>query len=74
MPDVTTSYRHFQCPRCGMGDHEAGHLVDMNDEHCLICLEEDGLQIRLERWSEEPVQARFRGTLTVVATGSRAVA
>jgi hypothetical protein len=57
-----------------MGDHEAGHLVDMNDEHCLICLEEDGLQIRLERWSEEPVQARFRGTLTVVATGSRAVA
>ena len=54
----------FQCPRCGFGTHEVGHLVGDDEEFCLVCLEAEGLQIRLQRW-EEPADdhARLREPL-----------
>jgi hypothetical protein len=30
----------FQCPVCGFGDHEVGHLAAEDDVHCIVCLEE----------------------------------
>jgi hypothetical protein len=63
----------FHCPRCGMGDYETRHLARPRDEFCFVCLEEEGLNVRLERW-EEDAQARFRGGLTAVAAEPRAVA
>jgi hypothetical protein len=50
---------HFQCPECGMGDYEVGHLVAEPVEHCVVCLEEQGRLIRLECWQKLP-QARLR--------------
>ena len=73
MPVTAATGERFQCTRCGLADYETGHLVRPQDEFCFVCLEEDGLNVRLERWNE-PAQARFRGVLTVVATGPRAVA
>jgi hypothetical protein len=64
---------HFQCPRCSMGDYETSHLLRPHEEFCFVCLEEDGLNVRMERW-EEPAQARLRGVLTVVAADPREVA
>jgi ribosomal protein S27E len=29
----------FQCPNCGMGDAEFGHLMNEDDVHCIVCLE-----------------------------------
>jgi hypothetical protein len=49
----------FQCPECGMGDYEVGHLVAEPLEHCVVCLDEHGRLIRLACW-EEPSQARLR--------------
>ena len=48
----------FQCPNCGMGDAELGHLMDEDEVHCIVCLEELGRLIRVECWLED--QARFR--------------
>ena len=59
MPDAATSYWRFQCVECGFGDHEVGHLVAPDAIYCVVCLEEDGRLVRLERW-EETVQARLR--------------
>jgi hypothetical protein len=42
----------FQCPECGMGDHEVGHLVAEPVEYCVVCLDEHGRLIRLECWQE----------------------
>ena len=54
----------FQCPRCGFGDYEVGHLISDGDVFCLVCLEEEGLQIRLQRWEErEDDHARLRDPL-----------
>ena len=51
----------FQCSNCGMGDAELGHLMDEADVQCLVCLEELGRLIRIERWEEgERDQARLR--------------
>ena len=36
----------FQCPNCGLGDGELGHLMDEGDVDCIVCLEELGRQIR----------------------------
>ncbi len=49
----------FQCPNCGMGDTEVGHPTNGDDVHCVLCLEELGRLIRVERWEDDP-QARFR--------------
>lgn len=59
---VSQAIWHFQCPECGFGDFEVGHLTDAGADHCIVCLEERGLRIRLEVW-EEPGQARLRGGL-----------
>ena len=37
----------FQCPECGFGDHEVGHLIAEIEIYCVVCLEEDGRLIRL---------------------------
>jgi hypothetical protein len=42
----------FQCPNCGLGDGELGHLMDEDDVDCIVCLEELGRQIRVECWGE----------------------
>ena len=56
----------FQCPECGFGDHEVGHLVAEADIYCVVCLEEQGRQIRVECWEEgEGTQARLREGLVV---------
>jgi hypothetical protein len=54
----------FQCPECGSGDHEVGPLVAETDIYCVVCLEEEGRQIRVECW-EEGAQARLREGLVV---------
>ena len=51
----------FQCPECDFGDFEVGHLVNETEVHCILCLEEQGREIRVECWEEEvPTQARLR--------------
>jgi hypothetical protein len=57
---------HFQCPECGFGDRELGQLLGDGELYCLVCLEETGRQVRLQRWTEEDSeeaagQARLRG-------------
>jgi hypothetical protein len=49
----------FQCLDCGLGDYETGHLVAADAVYCVVCLEEDGRLIRLQRWEEgvRPVSA-----------------
>lgn len=54
-------YWRFQCPECGFGDHEVGHLVNSDEVYCVVCLEEDGRQVRLKQWEETRAdQARLR--------------
>lgn len=62
MPNASASYWRFQCPECGFGDHEVGHLVAPDEIYCVVCLEEDGRLVRLERW-EETDHARLRPPL-----------
>ena len=51
----------FQCPECDFGDFEVGHLMTETEVHCIVCLEEQGREIRVEPWEEEaPTQARLR--------------
>ncbi len=51
----------FQCPECGFGDREVGHLTVEVEVYCVICLEEESRLIRLHRWEEEDGdQARLR--------------
>jgi len=49
----------FQCPECGMGEYEVGHLVAEPGEYCVVCLDECGRLIRLECWPDIS-QARLR--------------
>jgi hypothetical protein len=54
----------FQCPECGFGDYEVGHLVAEASIYCVVCLEEQGRQIRVWRWEQgEGTQARLRSGL-----------
>jgi hypothetical protein len=55
----------FQCPECGFGDHEVGHLVVAETQvYCVVCLEEDGRLLGIHCWEEsEPDQARLRAAL-----------
>ena len=56
----------FQCPKCGFGDYEVGHLVTEADVYCVVCLEEQGRLIRVECWEEgEGVHARLREGVVV---------
>jgi hypothetical protein len=61
MQHPATAWR-FQCPECGFGDHEVGHLTEAEAIHCIVCLEEHGRVVRLEIWMET-VQARLRDDL-----------
>ncbi len=62
MHHTATPYWRFQCAECGFGDQEVGHLVAPDEMYCVVCLEEDGRLVRLERW-EEADQARLRPPL-----------
>ena len=43
----------FQCPECGFGHHEIGHLVVETEIHCLVCYDEEGRLVRvLEDWCD----------------------
>ncbi len=53
----------FQCPECGFGDHEVGHLVVETQVFCVVCLEEEGRLISIHCWEDEPDQARLREAL-----------
>jgi hypothetical protein len=55
----------FQCPECGFGHVELGWLATDNETHCLVCLEERGVDVRLQRWlDQQPYsQARLRDVL-----------
>jgi hypothetical protein len=54
----------FQCPECGFGHHEVGHLVAETEVYCVVCLEEEGRLISIHCWQEdEPDQARLRTDL-----------
>ena len=50
----------FQCPECGFGHHEVGHLAEETEIHCIVCQEEHGRLIRVHHWEAEPDQARLR--------------
>jgi hypothetical protein len=51
----------FQCPECGFGDHEVGHMVAETEVYCVVCLEDDGRLVSIHRWYEDqPDQARLR--------------
>ena len=45
----------FVCPECGMGDTELGHLIAVDDIHCVVCLIDEDRHVRLRRWTAEPV-------------------
>jgi hypothetical protein len=36
----------FQCPECGIGDHEVGPMAEI-EIYCIVCLEEHGRAVRL---------------------------
>jgi hypothetical protein len=46
---------HFQCPKCGIGDFELGHLAADQELLCEACLEEEGRLFRLQRWPADEV-------------------
>lgn len=53
----------FDCPSCGLGHAELGHLACDEDIFCPVCEHETGRQIKLLRWlpDERPApQARLR--------------
>ena len=52
----------FQCPECGFGDHEVGHLA-AEDDVCIVCLEEQGRQIRVECWEGVAIAREMGGAV-----------
>jgi hypothetical protein len=42
----------FQCPECGLGDYEVGHLVVHDELVCVVCLEEQGRRVTVRCWEE----------------------
>ena len=42
----------FQCPECGFGHQEIGHLAADQEIHCFVCMDEDGRYVRLQRWTQ----------------------
>jgi hypothetical protein len=58
--EVRCDSRLFQCPECGFGDREVGHLVGETEVYCVVCWEEQDRQICVQRWEEgEGSQARL---------------
>jgi hypothetical protein len=53
---VAQVFWQFHCPECGFGDAEHGHLLSAHDIYCLVCMEEDGRQVRLHRWEVVEVE------------------
>jgi hypothetical protein len=47
---------HFQCPECGFGDYEVGHLVAEDEVYCIVCLEEERRRIRVRRRGPSPIR------------------
>lgn len=39
----------YQCPQCGLGNDESGHLAVEHAIYCEVCVE-DGSYVRLARW------------------------
>jgi hypothetical protein len=78
MADTSPSYWRLHCPECGCGNREFGHLARPDDVFCIVCLEYDGIYVRLDRWEEkEPAQVNRRGGLalawaTLLFTGALA--
>jgi hypothetical protein len=78
MADTSPSYWRLHCPECGCGNREFGHLARPDDVFCIVCLEYDGIYVRLDRWEEkEPAQVNRRGGLalawaTLMFTGALA--
>jgi hypothetical protein len=50
----------FQCPECGFGDQEVGHLVADTEIYCVVCLEEQGRLVSIHSWDEEEITALNR--------------
>jgi hypothetical protein len=46
----------FHCPDCGFGDAEHGHLLTAQEIYCVVCLEEDGRHVRLQRWETPEIE------------------
>ncbi len=42
----------YQCPQCGVGDQDTGHLAADHAIYCEVCLE-DREPVRLRRWLAE---------------------
>lgn len=53
---------HFVCPECGFGDRERGELAPDHEIVCEICLEDNGIHIRLRRWQPEGVDQEQQPT------------
>ena len=55
----------FQCPDCGFGHVELGCFGTDDEAYCLVCSEERGATVRLQRWVdvEADRQARLRDVL-----------
>ena len=51
----------YQCPECGFGDSEMGHMAADHALYCEVCLE-DKQPVRLRRWLEEPASSPLAGT------------
>lgn len=60
MSDRTPIWQ-FQCPECGFGHVELECLADDDEVHCLVCSDERQVEVRLERWIDEPNRVRLRG-------------
>ncbi len=60
MTIVTEAHWHFSCPECGFGDAEFGHLVAVDEIHCVVCLQEDGRHVTLTRWVATAAPAETR--------------
>ena len=63
----------FQCPECGMGDYEVGHLVAEPVEYCVVCLDEHGRLIRLEACAPSDLRPWGGGRPSVPSVRSQPV-
>lgn len=52
-PRTSLHVYRFQCPDCGMGDAELGHLLPADELHCVVCLIDEDRYVRLRRWLAE---------------------
>jgi hypothetical protein len=50
MTRIREAHWQFACPECGFGDLELGELAADHEIHCIVCLEETGRHVLLDRW------------------------